>query len=59
LEGRVGYALGRKYVQYAQDQKVDFRVMIFSVGDDRVLKNQLMKTGPIANLRLVYNLPLE
>ena len=59
VEGRAGYALGRKYSQYAQDQKVDFRVMIFSVGDDRVLKNQLMKTGPIANLRLVYNLPLE
>lgn len=59
VEGRVGYALGRKYIQYAQDQKVDFRVMIFSFGDDRVLKNQMMKTGPIANLRLVYNLPLE
>lgn len=59
VEGRLGYALGRKYSQYTQDQKVDFRIMIFSFGDNRVLKNQLMKTGPIANLRLVYNLPID
>ncbi len=59
IEGRFGYAVGRKYAQYAQDQKVDFRLMIINFGDNRIVKNEMMKGGPIANLRLVYNLPLE
>ena len=59
IEGRFGYAVGRKYAQYAQDQKVDFRLMIINFGDNRVVKNEMMRGGPIANLRLVYNLPLE
>lgn len=59
IEGRFGYAVGRSYTQYAQDQKVDFRLMIINFGDNRVVKNEMMKGGPIANLRLVYNLPLE
>lgn len=59
IEGRFGYAVGRKYAQYAEDQKVDFRLMIINFGDDRVVKNEMMKGGPIANVRLVYNLPLE
>ncbi len=59
IEGRFGYAVGRKYAQYAQDQKVDFRLMIINFGDNRVVKNVMMKGGPITNLRLVYNLPLK
>ncbi|VAW28845.1 hypothetical protein MNBD_BACTEROID06-1814 [hydrothermal vent metagenome] len=59
VEGRLGYAVGRRYEQYAEDQKVDFRLMIINFGDNRVVKNVIMKDGPIANLRLVYNLPLE
>lgn len=59
IEGRFGYAVGRSYAQYAQDQKVDFRLMIINFGDNRVVKNEMMKGGPIANLRLVYNLPLD
>ena len=59
IEGRFGYAVGRKYAQYAQDQKVDFRLMIINFGDDRIAKNEMMKGGRIANVRLVYNLPLD
>ena len=59
VEGRYGYAVGRKYAQYTQDQKLDFRLMIINFGDNRVEKNRMMSGGPIANVRLVYNLPLD
>ena len=59
LEGRAGYAMSREYGQYAKDDKVDFRVSILTFGDDRTRKNVLFNSGPIFNLRLVYNLPLE
>jgi hypothetical protein len=58
LEGRLGYALGRYYKQYDADQKADFRITIIKFGDNRVAKNENFKSGPIALLRLVYNLPL-
>jgi hypothetical protein len=58
LEGRLGYALGRYYKQYDADQKADFRITILKFGDNRVEKNVNFKSGPIALLRLVYNLPL-
>ncbi|MCB2219999.1 MAG: hypothetical protein KQI35_06345 [Bacteroidetes bacterium] len=59
LEGRAGYALSREYGQYAADQQVDLKISIFSLGDDRIRKNVLFEDGPIFNMRLVYNLPLE
>ncbi len=58
LEGRLGYALGRYYKQYDADQKADFRITIIKFGDNRVEKNVNFKSGPIALIRLVYNLPL-
>ena len=58
MEGRLGYALGRYYNQYDADQKADFRITILKFGDNRVAKNVNFKSGPIALLRLVYNLPL-
>ncbi|RLD19235.1 MAG: hypothetical protein DRI71_12130 [Bacteroidetes bacterium] len=58
IEGRFGYALSRKYEQYTEDQKLDLRVIIFNFGDNRVQKNTSFNDGPIANIRLVYNLPL-
>ncbi len=59
LEGRIGYAVGRSYSQYDEDDQLDFRIMILDFGDDRVAKNTMMKGGPIANLRLVYNLSFD
>ncbi len=59
LEARAGYAMGRKYEQFTEDQKIDFRFMIFDFGSERVLKNEMMRGGPIVNFRLVYNLPLD
>jgi hypothetical protein len=58
LEGRLGYALGRYYKQYIADQKADFRITILTFGDNRVARNVNFNPGPIALLRLVYNLPL-
>ena len=58
LEGRLGYALGRSYKQYAADQKADFRITIIKFGDNRVARNVNFNPGPIALLRLVYNMPL-
>jgi hypothetical protein len=59
LEGRFGYAVGRSYKQFSADQTVPFRISIIKFGDERVEKNYLFKPGPIVDLRLVYNLPLQ
>lgn len=58
IEGRIGYALSRKFDQYEEDQKIDLKVVIINFGDDRQLKNTRINDGLFANLRLVYNLPL-
>lgn len=59
FETRAGYALGRSYKQFAKDDEVDFRVAIFSIGDERTQKNVSFDSGPIIDFRLVYNLPLD
>ncbi len=59
LEGRLGYAFGRTYAQYDADDKIDLRISIIKIGDNRPdPKNILFRDGPIAELRLVYNIPL-
>lgn len=59
LEARLGYALSRDYAQYRNNDKMDFRITVISIGDDRLRRNYRFEDGIIANLRLVYNLPLE
>jgi len=57
VEGMVGRTLGRKYVQYEGDQKVDFALPLLTFGDDRVAKNSTFKDGMFFTLKLIYNLP--
>jgi len=59
LEGRIGYALDRKYEQYAADQTVPFRISIIKFGDNRVPENVTFNSGVFFNVRLVYNMPLS
>lgn len=58
IEGRFGRALGRNYAQYAADQKVDFSLPLVGFGDDRTQKNVSFQNGWIAELRLVYSVPV-
>ncbi len=59
LEGRVGYALARTYKQYDKSEKVDLKISIFKIGDNRGEPvNPVFKDGAIGELRLVYSLPL-
>jgi hypothetical protein len=58
LEGRLGYAIDRKYEQYAADQTVPFRISIIKFGDNRVPENITFNSGMFVSLRLVYNMPL-
>ncbi|HEC42672.1 hypothetical protein LCGC14_1779100 [marine sediment metagenome] len=61
FEGRFGYALGREYMQYTEDQKVPFRIALLDFyGDqpERVHKNYLFDPGLVVNLRVVYDLSL-
>lgn len=59
-EARFGYALGRTYAQYHDDDKIDLRISLFKIGDDRGEPvNYAFQDGLIFNLRLVYNLPIE
>jgi hypothetical protein len=59
VEARAGYALGRSYEQYDENDSVDFRFSLFTWGDDRVQKNAKFSDGAFLNLRLVYNLPID
>jgi len=59
LEARVGYSLSREYAQYAEDQKMDLRISLISIGDDRIQKNVNFNSGPLISFRLVYSLPLD
>lgn len=58
IEGRIGFALSRSYAQYEADQKVDFSLPLIGIGDNRTQKNISFNDGPIANLRLVYNIAI-
>lgn len=58
LETRLGYSLARVYEQYAEGEQMDLRLSIIRFGDDRVKKNVAFASGPMASVRLVYNLPL-
>ncbi|MBV6642380.1 MAG: hypothetical protein KI791_16800 [Cyclobacteriaceae bacterium] len=58
FEARAGFAVGRSYLQFAEGDEMDFRVAILSFGDDRTQKNIAFDSGPILDLRLVYNLDL-
>lgn len=60
IEGRVGFALDRNYEQYGDSDKIDARISIFRIGDNRSQPvNPTFNDGPIIDLRLVYNLPIE
>lgn len=59
LEGRIGYALNRKYSQYKEDDKLGLRILIFSIEDNRTPVQENIANGVITSLRLVYNLSLE
>ncbi len=58
IEGRIGRTFGRSYAQYEADQKVDFSIPLISFEDNRVQKNVSFHDGWIANLRLVYSIPI-
>lgn len=58
VEGRFGQALGRDYAQYAADQKISFGLPLVSFGDNRTQKNISFSGGIIAELRLVYAVPI-
>jgi hypothetical protein len=58
VEGRFGQALGRDYAQYAVDQKISFGLPLVSFGDNRTQKNISFGGGLIAELRLVYAVPI-
>ncbi len=58
IEGRIGRTFGRSYAQYEEDQKVDFSIPLISFGDNRVQKNVSFHDGWIANLRLIYSIPI-
>jgi hypothetical protein len=59
LETRFGYSLSRVYQQFSEDDKMDLRLSLFAFGDNRTQKNVNFNSGPIASLRVVYNLPLD
>ncbi len=58
IEGRFGRALGRNYAQYAADQKVSFSLPLVGFGDDRTQNNVKFNDGWIAEVRLVYSVPV-
>ncbi len=59
-ELRFGYAIGRAYEQYDKSEKIDARISLIRIGDDRGEPlNPQFDPGMFTSLRLVYNLPLD
>lgn len=59
LETRLGYSLGRHYAHYAADEKMDLRLSIVDFGNNRLQKNIDFNSGPIASVRIVYNVLIK
>jgi hypothetical protein len=58
-EGRIGYALDRNYEQYDEGEKIDLRISILRIGDNRGEPlNPTFADGFIASMRLVYSIPI-
>jgi len=57
VEGMVGRTLGRKYVQYDGDDKVNFAIPLVTFGDERIAKNTTFKDGMILSLKFIYTRP--
>ena len=59
LEGRLGYSLSRGYEQFANNDKLNYKLSIVDFYDrPRTLENGSLSSAPFVNFRLVYNLPL-
>ena len=58
-EIRTGYALGRDYLQYGENDQVDFGLPLINFGDNRAQKNISFNGGPFIRGQLVYNFVLE
>jgi len=58
LEGRIGRTFGRSYTQYDAHDKVNFSIPLVNFGDNRIQKNVSFEDGFIANLRLIYSIPI-
>jgi len=59
VEGMAGYALGRKYVQYEGNQKVSLGLPLVTIGDERVIKDNLdtgFGNGVVLSLKLILNM---
>ena len=59
FEGRFGISVSRKYLQYSENETVDFRLYSISFGDDRTGIETNVAPSPIIDFRLVYNLKIE
>ena len=59
FEIRGGFALGRDYQQYGENDQVDFALPLINFGDNREQKNISFAGGPFIRGQLVYNLVLE
>ncbi len=59
-ELRFGYAIGRAYEQYDKSEKIDARISLIRIGDNRGEPlNPQFDPGLFTSIRLVYNLPIE
>ena len=58
FEVRAGFALGRDYAQYDENDKLDFALPLVNFGDNRQQENISFNSGPFIRGQLVYNLPI-
>ena len=59
FEVRAGFALGRDYAQYDENDKIDFALPLVNFGDNRQQQNISFDGGPFIRGQLVYNLPIN
>lgn len=57
VEAMAGRTFGRKYVQYAGDQKVSFALPLVTFGDERIEKNVRFGDSFIFQVKLILSIP--
>ena len=59
LQPKAGFALGRSYREYDENDQIDFAISLVKFGDDRVQLNHNILDSPVAQFSLIYRVKVE
>lgn len=59
IQPRAGYAIGRRYREFDEDDRLDFAISLLKFGEDRKQLNTDIVDSPFFQLNLVYRVPVD